>query len=68
MCEFYCGSDALIALYYFLVDTEFPQYSTLFSLSFHNVLTNDDAERVWGCMENAITMMAEEENESETQS
>lgn len=35
---------------------------------FHNVLTNDDAERVWGCMENAIVMMAEEENESETQS
>ena len=27
---------------------------------FHNVLTDDDVTRVWGCMENAITLMAEE--------
>ncbi|KAL3766692.1 hypothetical protein ACHAW5_006950 [Stephanodiscus triporus] len=29
---------------------------------FHNVLTNDDAGRVWGCIENAISLMAEEFN------
>mmetsp|Transcript_37768 Transcript_37768/g.80688 ORF Transcript_37768/g.80688 Transcript_37768/m.80688 type:complete len:184 (-) Transcript_37768:380-931(-) len=27
---------------------------------FHNVLTEEDAERVWNCMENAISLMAEE--------
>mmetsp|Transcript_14798 Transcript_14798/g.32147 ORF Transcript_14798/g.32147 Transcript_14798/m.32147 type:complete len:185 (+) Transcript_14798:126-680(+) len=29
---------------------------------FHNVLTNDDAARVWSCMENAISLMADEAN------
>lgn len=27
---------------------------------FHSVLTDDDAARVWSCMENAITSMADE--------
>lgn len=27
---------------------------------FHDVVTADDAARVWSCMENAITLMAEE--------
>jgi len=28
---------------------------------FHNVLTDDDMNRVWACVENAIRLMAEEE-------
>lgn len=34
-------------------------------LSFQNVMTGDDAGRVWSCMENAITLMAEEANAEE---
>ncbi|KAL7544088.1 hypothetical protein ACHAXR_013538 [Thalassiosira sp. AJA248-18] len=30
---------------------------------FHNVVTNDDAARIWDCMENAISLMAEEEED-----
>lgn len=37
----------------------------LLPFSFHNVMTNDDAARVWDCVENAISLMAEEANENE---
>ena len=30
--------------------------------SFHNVATEDDAARVWTCIENAITLMTDEAN------
>ena len=32
-------------------------------LSFHNIVTSEDAGRVWNCVENAISLMAEEEEE-----
>lgn len=32
---------------------------------FHNVLTPSDAARVWGCMENAVSLMTEEANEND---
>mmetsp|Transcript_35973 Transcript_35973/g.86837 ORF Transcript_35973/g.86837 Transcript_35973/m.86837 type:complete len:191 (-) Transcript_35973:204-776(-) len=31
---------------------------------FHNIMTGNDAERVWSCMENAIVLMADEANAS----
>ena len=34
-------------------------------LSFHNIVTSEDAGRVWNCVENAISLMAEEEEEEE---
>ena len=30
---------------------------------FHNVITDDDVDRVWECVENAIQQMSEEEND-----
>ncbi|KAL3807746.1 hypothetical protein ACHAXA_008380 [Cyclostephanos tholiformis] len=33
---------------------------------FHNILTNDDVERVWNCVENAISLMeAESQNDDD---
>mmetsp|Transcript_22893 Transcript_22893/g.39169 ORF Transcript_22893/g.39169 Transcript_22893/m.39169 type:complete len:184 (-) Transcript_22893:370-921(-) len=34
---------------------------------FHNVLTEHDAQRVWSCMENAITLMSEEGENDESE-
>ena len=40
-------------------------YSYYLLLSFHNIVTSEDAGRVWNCVENAISLMAEEEEEEE---
>jgi len=34
-------------------------------LSINSIITEDDADRVWGCVENAIQLMAEEEDEED---
>lgn len=35
------------------------------SSRFHNILDDDDIDRVWGCVEDAIEQMAEEEEDEE---
>ena len=37
----------------------------LLLLSFHNIVTSEDAGRVWSCVENAINLMAEEAENSD---
>lgn len=32
---------------------------------FHNIVSEGDCDRIWGCVENAVNIMAEEEEEED---